>query len=90
MPDFFLLFLQTILPISFDLSIEIHIYISGLFFWEGYIFGPYKTFFSSRAEAMIEYLKVTQDLETYGITYYEVKNKKGTKVHTTFKLETHD
>jgi len=35
----------------------------------------------STAEAMIEYLKVTQDLETYGITYYEVKNKKGTKVH---------
>jgi len=32
----------------------------------------------SKEDAMMEYLKVTQDLETYGITYYEVKNKKGT------------
>ncbi len=29
---------------------------------------------------MLEYLKVCQDMETYGITYYEVKNKKGTEL----------
>ena len=27
---------------------------------------------------MLEYLKVCQDLETFGISYYDVKNKKGT------------
>merc|ERR1719228_889880 len=31
----------------------------------------------SRAEAMMEYLKVAQDLETYGISYFDIKNKKG-------------
>jgi len=31
----------------------------------------------SRSEAMMEYLKVAQDLETYGISYYEITNKKG-------------
>jgi hypothetical protein len=29
---------------------------------------------------MLEYLKLCQDLETYGITYFDVKNKKGTEV----------
>jgi len=32
----------------------------------------------SKEEGMLEYLKVAQDLETYGISYFEVKNKKGT------------
>jgi len=31
----------------------------------------------SKEESMLEYLKLAQDLETYGITYYDVKNKKG-------------
>ena len=31
-----------------------------------------------REEAMMEYLKVAQDLDMYGITYFEIKNKKGT------------
>jgi len=34
----------------------------------------------SRAEAMLEYLKVAQDLETYGITYYDITNKKGSEL----------
>ncbi|XP_057715572.1 ezrin a isoform X1 [Corythoichthys intestinalis] len=29
-------------------------------------------------EAIIEYLKIAQDLEMYGINYFEIKNKKGT------------
>ncbi|KAM6913035.1 ezrin a [Xenentodon cancila] len=29
-------------------------------------------------EAMIEYLKIAQDLEMYGINFFEIKNKKGT------------
>ena len=29
----------------------------------------------------MEYLKVAQDLETYGITYFEVKNKKGSQLY---------
>lgn len=31
-----------------------------------------------REEAMIEYLKISQDLECYGVNYFEIKNKKGT------------
>lgn len=27
---------------------------------------------------MTEYLKIAQDLEMYGITYFDIKNKKGT------------
>lgn len=34
----------------------------------------------SRAEAMLEYLKVGQDLETYGISYYDITNKKGSEL----------
>lgn len=30
-----------------------------------------------RAEAMMEYLKVAQDLDMYGITYFEIRNKRG-------------
>lgn len=32
----------------------------------------------NREEAMIEYLKITQDLEMYGVNYFEIKNKKNT------------
>lgn len=31
----------------------------------------------SRDDAMIEYLKIAQDLEMYGVNYFEIKNKKG-------------
>ncbi|KAL3968551.1 C-type lectin domain family 4 member E [Sarotherodon galilaeus] len=31
-----------------------------------------------KEEAMIEYLKIAQDLEMYGINYFDIKNKKGT------------
>ena len=31
-----------------------------------------------REEVMMEYLKVAQDLDMYGITYFEIKNKRGT------------
>jgi len=34
----------------------------------------------SRSEAMLEYLKVAQDLETFGISYYDITNKKGTSL----------
>lgn len=32
----------------------------------------------ARDSAMLEYLKIAQDLEMYGINYFEIKNKKGT------------
>lgn len=35
-------------------------------------------FFPIRDNAMLEYLKIAQDLEMYGINYFEIKNKKGT------------
>ncbi|XP_035394402.1 ezrin isoform X2 [Cygnus olor] len=31
-----------------------------------------------KENAMLEYLKIAQDLEMYGINYFEIKNKKGT------------
>ncbi|KAM9842547.1 ezrin a [Aulostomus maculatus] len=31
-----------------------------------------------KEEAMIEYLKIAQDLEMYGVNFFEIKNKKGT------------
>nr|XP_020665164.1 ezrin isoform X2 [Pogona vitticeps] len=31
-----------------------------------------------KESAMLEYLKIAQDLEMYGINYFEIKNKKGT------------
>merc|ERR1739844_824111 len=32
-------------------------------------------------EAMMEYLKIAQDLEMYGVNYFEIKNKKGTELY---------
>ncbi len=32
----------------------------------------------SREDAMLEYLKISQDLEMYGVNYFDIKNKKGT------------
>ncbi|XP_055337379.1 moesin/ezrin/radixin homolog 1-like [Paramacrobiotus metropolitanus] len=31
-----------------------------------------------REEAMMEYLKIAQDLEMYGVNYFDIKNKRGT------------
>jgi len=33
-----------------------------------------------REEAMMEYLKIAQDLEMYGVNYFEIKNKKATEL----------
>ena len=33
-----------------------------------------------REEAMMEYLKIAQDLEMYGVNYFDIKNKKGTEL----------
>ncbi len=30
---------------------------------------------------MMEYLKISQDLEMYGVNYFDIKNKKGTKLN---------
>lgn len=37
-------------------------------------------FFVSREDAMLEYLKISQDLEMYGVNYFDIKNKKGTEL----------
>lgn len=34
-----------------------------------------------REEAMMEYLKIAQDLEMYGVNYFDIKNKKGTDLY---------
>lgn len=33
---------------------------------------------TAREDAMLEYFKIAQDLEMYGVNYFEIKNKKGT------------
>lgn len=33
-----------------------------------------------RDDAMMEYLKIAQDLEMYGVNYFEIRNKKGTEL----------
>ncbi|KAG5846324.1 hypothetical protein ANANG_G00113730 [Anguilla anguilla] len=32
-----------------------------------------------KEDAMVEYLKIAQDLEMYGVNYFDIKNKKGTE-----------
>ncbi|XP_018497082.1 moesin/ezrin/radixin homolog 1 isoform X1 [Galendromus occidentalis] len=34
----------------------------------------------ARDDAMMEYLKIAQDLEMYGVNYFDIKNKKGTEL----------
>jgi len=34
-----------------------------------------------REDAMMEYLKISQDLEMYGVNYFEIKNKRGTELY---------
>lgn len=36
--------------------------------------------FIPREDAMLEYLKIAQDLEMYGVNYFDIKNKKGTEL----------
>lgn len=33
-----------------------------------------------REESMLEYLKIAQDLEMYGVNYFDIKNKKGSEL----------
>ncbi|KAI6182487.1 Moesin/ezrin/radixin-like protein 1 [Aphelenchoides bicaudatus] len=35
----------------------------------------------TRDAAMIEYLKISQDLDMYGVNYFEIRNKKGTELY---------
>jgi len=34
-----------------------------------------------REDAMMEYLKIAQDLEMYGVNYFDIKNKRGTELY---------
>ncbi|XP_022107608.1 radixin-like, partial [Acanthaster planci] len=50
--------------------------------WEERIVNWYKEHSTMMKEdAIMEYLKIAQDLEMYGVNYFEIKNKKGTKLH---------
>ncbi|CAG0878919.1 unnamed protein product [Darwinula stevensoni] len=50
--------------------------------WEDRITNWYKEHKGMlREEAMMEYLKIAQDLEMYGVNYFEIKNKKGTDLY---------
>jgi len=50
--------------------------------WEERIVNWYKEHTSMlREDAIMEYLKISQDLEMYGVNYFEIKNKKGTELY---------
>ncbi|CAI5437540.1 unnamed protein product [Caenorhabditis angaria] len=36
---------------------------------------------TAQHQAMLEYLKIAQDLEMYGVNYFEIRNKKGTDLY---------
>lgn len=46
-------------------------------FWSSTIYGLFSVL---REDAMLEYLKIAQDLEMYGVNYFDIKNKKGTEL----------
>lgn len=49
--------------------------------WEDRIINWWKEHKSmAREDAMMEYLKIAQDLEMYGVNYFDIKNKKGTEL----------
>lgn len=35
---------------------------------------------ANREDSMMEYLKIAQDLEMYGVNYFSIKNKKGSEL----------
>ena len=37
--------------------------------------------FIFREEATIAYLKIVQELDMYGVTYFEIQNRKGTSLY---------
>ena len=43
-----------------------------------HILTPYLCTVAYREDAMMEYLKIAQDLEMYGVNYFSIKNKRGT------------
>lgn len=53
-----------------------------------YLYGTYLTnicmtfpeHFWNREDAVLEYLKIAQDLEMYGVNFFDIKNKKGTEL----------
>lgn len=40
----------------------------------------YFLFACCREDAVLEYLKIAQDLEMYGVNYFSIKNKKGSEL----------
>lgn len=50
--------------------------------WEGQIMQWWKEHRGMlREDAMMEYLKIAQDLEMYGVNYFDIRNKKGTELY---------
>lgn len=41
---------------------------------------PLSSSVSFREDAVLEYLKIAQDLEMYGVNYFSIKNKKGSEL----------
>lgn len=50
--------------------------------WEDKIINWYREHSEVPKEtAIMEYLKIAQDLEMYGVNYFEITNKKGTELY---------
>lgn len=48
--------------------------------WPFFVWLKKKIPVHSREDAMVEYLKIAQDLEMYGVNYFNIKNKKGSEL----------
>lgn len=63
-----------------------HIFLDNIFLRSLFIilinffFISFRFICGCREEARVEYLKIAQDLEMYGVNYFEIKNKKGTEL----------
>ena len=50
--------------------------------WEDTIVNLWKKHSTvDKGEAMVEYLKLVENLEMYGISYFPIQNKKGTQLY---------
>ena len=43
-----------------------------------HVFVIIDVFCSCREDAILEYLKITQDMDMFGVNYFEINNEKGT------------
>lgn len=59
---------------------ETQIKLTFLCCWSSILWQSFSHSASYREDAVLEYLKIAQDLEMYGVNYFSIKNKKGSEL----------